>query len=147
MFENFERVTTKKVTQFMITRKLIANIWRTPTGEILQSKHRHDMQVDSAGNYIDGGIEGYTRRGGDILNEKWENLCVYADDPHEKIREVFIWKSYGKNFSQPEGVYTLLKDLTDDHIIAICETQTHLPEYILEMFRNEQTFRKENSNE
>lgn len=69
MFENFERVTTKKVTQFMITRKLIANIWRTPTGEILQSKHRHDLQVDSAGNYIDGGIEGYTRRGGDILNE------------------------------------------------------------------------------
>ena len=72
----------------MITRKLIANIWRTPTGEILQSKHRHDMQVDSAGNYIDGGIEGYTRRGGDILNEKWENLCVYADDPHEKIRDI-----------------------------------------------------------
>lgn len=37
----------------MTERKLIANIWRTPTGEILQSKHRHDMQVDSAGNYID----------------------------------------------------------------------------------------------
>jgi len=144
VFENFERVTTKKVTQFMITRKLIANIWRTPTGEILQSKHRHDIQVDSAGNYIDGGIEGYTRRGGDILNEKWENLCVYTDDPHEKIREVFIWKSYGKNFSQPEGVYTLLKDLTDDHLGNIVATQTHLPEYILEMFRNEQLFRKEN---
>lgn len=142
MFENFERVTTKKVTQFMITRKLIANIWRTPTGEILQSKHRHDIQVDSAGNYIDGGIEGYTRRGGDILNEKWENLCVYTDDPHEKIREAFVWKSYGKNFSQPEGVYTLLKDLTDEHLIAVCETQTHLPDYIMKVFRNEIRFRE-----
>ena len=131
----------------MTERKLIANIWRTPTGEILQSKHRYDMQVDAEGNFIDGGIEGYIRRGGDILNGDWENLCVYTDDPHEKIREVFIWKSYGKNFSQPEGVYTLLKDLTDDHIIAICETQTHLPEYILEMFRNEQLFRKEQENE
>ena len=147
MFENFERVTTKKVTQFMITRKLIANIWRTPTGEILQSKHRHDMQVDSAGNYIDGGIEGYIRRGGDILNMDWDNLCVYTDDPHEKIREVFVWKSYGKNFSQPEGVYTLLKDLTDEHIEAILETQKQIPEHIREMFRNEQLFRKGKENE
>ena len=127
----------------MTERKLIANIWRTPTGEILQSKHRHDMQVDSAGNYIGGGIEGYIRRGGDILNGDWENLCLYTDDPHEKIREVFIWKSYGKNFSQSEGVYTLLKDLADDHLGNIVATQTHLPEDILEMVRNEQTFRKE----
>ena len=100
------------------------------------------MQVDAEGNFIDGGIEGYIRRGGDILNGDWENLCVYADDPHEKIREVFVWKSYGKNFSQPEGVYTLLKDLTDDHIIAICETQTHLPDYIMKVFRNEIRFRE-----
>ena len=35
--------------------KLIANIWRTPTGEILQSKYRHDFVQDSAGNFIDGG--------------------------------------------------------------------------------------------
>lgn len=102
--------------------------------------------MDSAGNFIDGGTDGYIRIGGRPL-EEWEDLCLYTDDPHEKIREVFIWKSYGKNFSQPEGVYTLLKDLTDDHIIAICETQTHLPEYILEMFRNEQLFRKEKENE
>ena len=126
----------------MTERKLIANIRRTPTGEILQSKHRYDMQVDAEGNFIDGGIEGYIRRGGDILNGDWENLCVYTDDPHEKIREVFIWKSYGKNFSQPEGVYTLLKDLTDDHLGNIVATQTHLPEYILEMFRNEVAYRK-----
>ena len=72
---------------------------------------------------------------------------MYTDDPHEKIREVFIWKSYGKNFSQPEGVYTLLKDLTDDHLGNIVATQTHLPEYILEMFRNEQLFRKGKENE
>ena len=125
----------------MTERKLIANIWRTPTGEILQSNHRHDFVMDSAGNFIDGGTDGYIRIGGRPL-EEWENLCLYADDPHEKIREVFVWKSYGKKFSQPEGVYTLLKDLADDHIIAICETQTHLPDYILEMFRNEQLFRK-----
>ncbi len=69
-------------------------------------------------------------------------LAVYADDPHEKIREVFVWKSYGKNFSQPDGVYTLLKDLTDDHLGNIVATQTHLPEYMLEMFRNEVAYRK-----
>ena len=130
----------------MTERQLLINRWKSPIGEILQSNHRYDFVMDSAGNFIDGGIDGYIRIGGRPL-EEWENLCLYADDPHEKIREVFVWKSYGKNFSQPEGVYTLLKDLTDDHLINIIATQTHLPEYILEMFRNEQLFRKEEENE
>lgn len=125
----------------MTERQLLINRWKSPIGEILQSNHRYDFVMDSAGNFIDGGIDGYIRIGGRPL-EEWENLCLYTDDPHDKIREVFIWKSYGKNFSQPEGVYTLLKDLTDDHIIAICETQTHLPDYIMEVFRNEIRFRE-----
>ena len=125
----------------MTERKLLINRWKSPTGEILQSNHRHDFVMDSAGNFIDGGTDGYIRIGGRPF-EEWENLCLYADDPHEKIREVFVWKSYGKNFSQPEGVYTLLKDLTDDHLVNIIATQTHLPEYMLEMFRNEVVYRK-----
>lgn len=122
-------------------RKLIVNKWRTPTGEILESRHRHDFVMDSAGNFIDGGVDGYMRIGG--YNDQWEDLCVYSDDPHEKIRKVFMWKSYGKDFSQPEGVYTLLKDLTDDHLGNIIATQTHLPEYIMEIFRNEFEYRSE----
>ena len=131
--------------QCMTERQLIYSAWKTPDGTILHSRHRHDYcehfdAVSKEWYILDGGSD-YQRCS--INTVPPEDLTLYADDPHEKIREVFVWKSYGKNFSQPEGVYTLLKDLTDEHIIAICETQTHLPEYILEMFENEQLFRKE----
>lgn len=125
----------------MTTRKLIANIWRTPAGNILQSKHQHDFVSDAEGFFIDGGLGGYTRFGGGRFDE-WEDLSVYTDSPHELIREHFVWKSYGKNFSQPEGVYTLLKDLADDHLGNIIATQTHLPKYMLKMFENEVVYRK-----
>ncbi len=133
----------------MTERQLIYSAWKTPDGTLLHSRHRHDYcahfdSVSKEWYILDGGSD-YQRCS--INTVPPEDLTLYADDPHEKIREVFVWKSYGKNFSQPEGVYTLLKDLADDHIIAICETQTHLPEHILEMFRNEQLFRKEQDNE
>ncbi len=123
----------------MPERHLIYSAWKTPDGTILHSRHRHDYcahfdAVSKEWYTLDGGNE-YIRCSVNTVPP--EDLTLYADDPHEKIREVFIWKSYGKNFSQPEGVYTLLKDLTDEHIIAICETQTHLPDYIMKVFRNE----------
>ena len=124
-------------------RNLIYSAWRTPDGTILHSRHRHDYQehfdaVSKEWYILDGGND-YIRCS--VNQVPAEDLALYSDDPHEKIREVFIWKSYGKNFSQPEGVYTLLKDLTDEHLAAILETQTHLPEFILEMFKNEIQFR------
>ena len=130
----------------MQERQLIYSAWKTPDGTIMHSRHRHDYQehfdeVSKEWYILDGGND-YIRCS--VNQVPAEDLTLHSDDPHDKIREVFIWKSYGKNFSQPEGVYTLLKDLTDDHIIAICETQTHLPEYILEMFKNEIKYRKEN---
>ena len=127
-------------------RQIIYSAWKTPDGTLLHSRHRHDYcehfdSVSKEWYILDGGTD-YIRCS--INTVPPEDLTLYADDPHEKIREVFVWKYYGKNFSQPEGVYTLLKDLSCEHIEAILETQTHLPEYILDMFRNEQLFRKEN---
>lgn len=123
----------------MTEPKLIANIWRTPSGTILQSKHRYDFVQDSDGNFIDGGL-GYVRKGGDVF-EKWDNLCVYSDDPHEKKREVFYWGTYGKNGDQ-SCKWVLLKDLETSHIEAIIETQWHLSEHIRDMFIDEIEFRK-----
>ena len=73
----------------MTKRQLLINRWKSPIGEILQSNHRYDFVMDSAGNFIDGGIDGYIRIGGRPL-EEWENLCLYADAPHEKIREMSL---------------------------------------------------------
>ena len=127
----------------MKERQLIYSAWKTPDGTIMHSRHRHDYQehfdaVSKEWYILDGGND-YIRCS--VNQVPAEDLTLHSDDPHDKIREVFIWKSYGKNFSQPEGVYTLLKDLTDEHLVAILETQTHLPGYILEMFKNEIQFR------
>lgn len=131
----------------MTEPKLIANIWRTPTGEILQSKYRHDFVQDSAGNFIDGGLEGYTRMGGDTLSENWENLCVYSDDPHEAKRNTFKWCTYGKDGkSIPKWITPA--QMEENHIWSILKAQgDSLPEHIREMFVDELRYRKEQEND
>ena len=128
----------------MTEPKLIANIWRTPTGEILQSKHRHDFVQDSAGNFIDGGLD-YVRRGGSI-SFSWENLCVYSDDPHEAKRKAFKWCTYGMDGkSIPKWITPA--QMEEDHIWSILKTQgDSLPEHIREMFVEELQYRKEQRN-
>lgn len=122
-------------------RKLIANIWRTPNGNILQSKHRHDFVQDEHGNFLDGGLEGYMRVGGADLTH-WENLCVYSDDPHEKKREAFFWGTYGPNGEYHPVKWLLLKDMEIDHIEAILDNQRFLPDHIKDMFIDEIEYRK-----
>jgi len=120
--------------------KLIANIWRTPSGTILQSKHKHDFVQDEHGNFLDGGTEGYIRMGGaDLVH--WDNLCVYSNDLHEDKRKAFYWGSKGKDGKQPTE-WLLLKDMETSHLEAIIETQKHIPEHIKDMFIDEIEFRK-----
>jgi len=121
-------------------RKLIANIWRTPTGEILQSKHRHDFVMDEDGNFLDGGIGDYARLGGS-RSVDWDNLCVYSDDSHEKKRESFFWGTRGPSGDQPIK-WLLLKEMHTDHIESILETQWHISEHIRDMFVDEIEYRK-----
>lgn len=121
----------------MTERKLIANIWRTPTGEILQSKHRHDFVQDSSGNFIDGGLA-YIRRGGSGIYEM-EDLCVYSDDLHEKKREAFKWGS--------RNGWVTPAEMTTEHIQAVLDTQKQIPEHIREMFVEELQYRKGQKND
>lgn len=119
---------------------LLANKWRCKDGTILHSKHRHDYvshtAVDGTWSFTDGGLD-YIRHSGNM-----ESMCVYTNDPHEKIRENFEWLSYGKNYEHyPNGIRILLKDITDDHLAAIIETQQHLSDYIMKIFTDELTYR------
>ena len=119
-------------------RKLIANIWKSPTGEILQSKHRHDFVSDSAGNFIDGGLD-YIRMGGAV--EGWEDLCVYSDDSHEKQREAFKWGTRGSTGNDPIK-WVAPAFMSTSHIEAVLLTQTQIPEHIRELFERELEYRK-----
>lgn len=120
---------------------IIANRIRTPDGTILESHHRHDYKtyVDENGEtyMVDGGLA-YLRR--NVNKQPYEELSVYVEDGHEKIRENMSWGSYGPNGDQPLK-RILLKDLTTDHINAIIETQTHLPKERIDIFKEELKYR------
>ena len=127
----------------MSDEKIVANRIRTPDGTILESMHRHDYVTYTDANgleyMVDGGLD-YLRRN---LHDDapYEELSVYADDPHELIREVFKWGTRGKDGNQPLK-YVPLKDLTSDHIEAILETQAHISGHIQNIFLDELSFRE-----
>jgi hypothetical protein len=126
----------------MSEARIVANRIRTPDGTILESRHRHDYvtYVDANGKeyMVDGGLD-YLRR--NVHDDApYEELSVYDDAPYALIREVFKWGTRGKGGRQPL-TFVPLKDLTNDHIEAILETQIHISERIRKLFISELTFR------
>ena len=123
--------------------KILVNAWKCPDGTILQSRHRYDFvsYIDAEGRsyFVDGGQD-YQR----ISGEGLEFVGCYDTDPHEKIREVFSWGSYGRDGKQ-EKHYILLKRLTDEHLEAILRTQSHIKNTQIEKaLKDEQEYRKVN---
>jgi hypothetical protein len=101
---------------------ILSNRMRTPDGTILESLNRHHYvtHLDANGKeyMLDGGLD-YVRRsisGGEQL------LTVYSDDPHEMIRDVVKWGTYGKNGDEPLK-YVTIADLDPYHLRAILDTQ------------------------
>ena len=125
----------------MDTRQLIANRMRTPDGTLMHSVHRHDYQeyVDKNGDtyVLDGGND-YIRCSINLIPAV--NESVYADDPHDMIREVFLWGTYGKDGKQPFKRIAL-EEMEDSHIQAILDTQSHIPYHVRKVFLDEQEYR------
>ena len=57
-------------------------------------------------------------------------------------REILLWGTYGKDGKQPLK-HILLKEMTNEHIQAILDTQTHLSEEKRKYFSDELDLRKE----
>ena len=77
--------------------KILRNIIRTPDGTLLESKTVHDYITHKDENgelYINDGGKAYLRRSVNI--EPYEDLTIYDTDEIEKIREHFLWGTYGK---------------------------------------------------
>lgn len=124
--------------------QLVRNAIKTPDGTVLESHERHDYKtyVDTKTNkeyMVDGGLS-YCRRStpGDE-----EDLNVYLEDGHEKVRETFSWGTYGKDGKGPYS-RVLLKDMNNGHIGAVLSTQTHIPEWMRGMFIEELEYREDN---
>lgn len=101
---------------------MLSNRMRTPDGTILESKHRHDYvtHLDANGKeyMLDGGLD-YVRSS---ANGDEQYLTICSDDPHEDIRRVVKWGTYGKNGDEPLK-YVRIADLDPYHLRAIVDTQ------------------------
>lgn len=128
-------------------RQLIYSAIQTPDGTILQSRHRHDYVSHEDANgetyVLDGGVS-YIRRSINTIPAK--ELFLYADDPHEKVREFVERGGRGKNGDE-ELKYVKLKDIDDEWLEAIIDyEETYRPNNIfLEIYKNEVEWRKNES--
>jgi len=132
------------MVETMSEPRIILNMIRTPDGKILVSGSVHDYKTYTDANgfkyMVDGGRQ-YLRR--NVVREApYEELSLYEGDPHVVIRESFTWGNRGVNGDQPL-VFNPLKDLDIDHIKAIIKTQKNLPEYMMNVFKNELEYRNE----
>lgn len=122
---------------------LIYQAIKTPDGTILESTHRHDYKtyVDANGEkyMIDGGLD-YKRRS--INKIPAQDISLTTNSPHKEIRKVFTWGTYGKNGDQPLKRIKLM-DITDEHLDALV-TLTYVRDFIIQLFKNEIEYRKNN---
>lgn len=127
---------------------ILKNAIQTPDGTILESTHVHDFKmykdkVTGKEYGVDGGLE-YFRYIGDINDCKI--LSIETDNEnnitHEDVRNVFKWGTRGKNGKEPLKK-VLLKDLSNNHIQAIIDTQLHITNETKTIFENELKYRKE----
>lgn len=120
---------------------ILRNAIITPDGTVLESRHRHDYvtYIDLEGNFsmVDGGLS-YLRRGGMIK----EDISLTIESDFNDIREGFCWGTKGLKGDKPVN-YIPLKDLETSHIIAILDTQYHLPDRIRYVMVKELEYRGE----
>lgn len=125
--------------------QILANRMRTPDGTLLESFHTHDYKehVDANGEtYIIDGGRSYVRRS--VNNVPATDLTVTLESPWQDQREAFTWGTYGKDGKQ-KLQFKALKDLTTEHIQAILDTQTHIPEWMRTLiFERELQYRSHN---
>lgn len=124
--------------------RIIQNMIRTPDGTVLVSGSIHDFKVhkdDNGKEYMVDGGRSYLKRAF-VKDDPYDELSLFEGDPHDKIRSNFTWGTRGINGDEPLD-FILLKDLDYDHIKAIIETQKHLPEYMVDIFKAELERRNE----
>ena len=122
---------------------ILYNAIRTPDGTVIESTHRHDYVTyeDANGHtyMVDGGLA-YLRRN-HVPEAPYEELSVSTEDlDFSEVRDLFKWGTRGKGGHEPLQRKTLAS-LTDSHIKAILDTQTHISEEVRELFQQELQWR------
>jgi len=125
---------------------IIRNAMRTPDGTVIESRHRHDYRTHLDANgleyMVDGGCD-YIRRSLHP-DQPGEDLAVYLEDGHDKVREALTWGTYGKSGDQPLRQIKL-SEMSNAHIQACLDTQPRMYPQIRIAMQNELDYRIENS--
>lgn len=121
----------------------IYNAIKTPDGTILYCENRHDYHeykdTISGELYLNDGHLDSVRRS--VNTVPYEDLSIYTDSPHEIVRTIKFWTSYGKD-GKSAGVEMSLQEMEKSHIEAILRTQKKIQETPLEkIFINELEYR------
>jgi len=121
--------------------QIVYNGIQTPDGSIICSNHRHDFvkHTDANGTEyaVDGGTD-YLRRMG---TPDYKEMSLYTHDPHDDIRHYFEWGTRGKDGTE-EVRQVILKELSDNHIQAILDTQDQIEDWMRTIFENELVYRE-----
>ena len=115
----------------------------TPDGTVLVSRYTHDYRhhtdkVTGEFYMIDGGSD-YMRTSVNDVPAK--DITLYSTHSHKLIREIWCWGTYGES-GEEDLAYTPLKDMTNNHIINVLNTQP-LKEHIRKVFNDELDWRSE----
>jgi hypothetical protein len=111
----------KEKEEVRVRPQILSNRLLTPDGTMLESRHRHDYvtHLDANGKeyMLDGGLD-YVRSS---ANGDEEFLTICSDDPHEVIRGVVKWGTYGKNGDETL-VHVTIADMSTQHLQACLDT-------------------------
>lgn len=129
----------------MSNPQIIRNAIQTPDGTILESFHRnnyatHIDRISGEEYMVDGGMD-YLRR---YINEvPAVELSVTTNDSFEVQREAFRWGTFGKG-GKSNYKRVKLAEMSNDHILAILETQWHIRgTYVEKLMKDELQYRTE----
>jgi len=125
--------------------RILRNAIQTPDGTILASRTRHDykeyMDADGGWHMIDGGLD-YIRRS---TTPAIDLSVSEGDAPHEKLRELVTWGTYGKKGDQPLS-YRTIATMDTEHLQAVVDTQILYPQ-IKDLMQAELEYRDEQNQE
>ncbi len=129
-------------------RRIILNQIKTPDGTILTSNHVHDYKAykDRISNelYIVDGGRDYLKRS--VNKIPYEECSIYSDDDFSKVREAFVWGTYGKS-GKGKIKWVKLCDMTNAHILNILKSSVYYQNPYRNLFEEELEWRNTELNQ
>ena len=127
----------------MEDKKLIANIWETPDGTRLWSRHVHDAIFYEDANGICYMVDGGTEYCHLSNNNEYplKNRCIFDDEPWDIQRQFILRGTFDNNGN---NVWVPLCKLSNGHIDSLIDYGSSISNSLLNTYLKEKKYRNEN---